>query len=469
MTKAPFTAGVLASALAAHLGRWPAVRLAVAVSGGADSAALLAAAQTVAAENPSVRLRALHVNHGLHAASAALAATAAATASRLGVACETLTVTVPEHPATGVEAAAREARYTALALSLASGECLLTAHHQEDQAETLLLQLLRGAGVAGAAGMPDVVPLGKGFHLRPLLGVARASLKAYALERGLEFLEDPMNDDRRYDRVYLRQALWPLLVARWPGAAKTLARAAGHFREARALLVERAEEDLAPARHGAGLKIDALRALSPERRANLLRAYLAAQELPPPPAARLTAVLTIPEARPGTRPLVTWPGAEVRRHGGCLYAFAPLPPWSGEAVALDVGVSADLGALGRVVLVPATGEADTPRLAAHCRPLTLKARAGGERLRLNAGAPRRAVKDWLRERGLPPWVRERLPFLWFGTQCAGLLTPAGAWLDVDCRAAPGSAGFRPDWRGFPQALQASQLSGPPESSTLNSP
>jgi len=445
-----FGPDVLAGILAARVADYPRARLALAMSGGGDSAALAAAAAALKGTSPGLGLRALHVHHGITAASDQLAEAALSAARARGIPCTVLTVSLPAIPPQGVEAAAREERYRALAAALTPGEYLLTAHQREDQAETLLLQLLRGAGIAGLSAMPEVAPLGPGWHLRPLLSVSRASLRAYAESEGIAWHEDPMNTDPRYDRVYLRQVVWPLIAARWPGAAQTLARASGHFQSAQRLLEERGLEDARAVARGAGLDAHGLATLAPERAGNALRAYIAHQGLPMPPAARLQAILKSLSARPDRHPRVIWPGAEVHRHEGTLYAFAPLPSWPGGEFPLSSDHPADLGELGVIALAPAGAE--QVRIAPDYQSLVVRPRQGGERLRLNPGAPRRALKDWLRESGLPPWTRERLPFVWSGDKLVAVVTPAGAWLDVDCRAGPGAPGHQLSWRGYPASL-----------------
>ena len=231
--------------------------VAVAASGGGDSSALLLALaqftavdwQTAGWSTPP-QLRAVHCDHGLTAASPALEAAAKATAAAAGVVCEVLRLAIPPSPGESIEAIARLHRYRALADWLPAGAWVLTAHHADDQAETLLLQAFRGAGLEGLAAMPWQAALGAGTHARPLLGTARATLAAagaaLGLQEGEHFTLDPMNVDPRLDRAYLRHTVWPLLEARWPGANLTLSRSAGHLQDALRVVDEAVDADLQP-------------------------------------------------------------------------------------------------------------------------------------------------------------------------------------------------------------------------------
>lgn len=289
----------------------------VAFSGGPDSAVLL---HLLRGLQP---LRALHVDHGLHPDSGAWAAHCRRQCQTWGVPLTVLHVAIDPRDPAGPEAAARRARYAALQAALAPGDVLLTAHHAEDQAETFLLQALRGAGPAGLAGMPAVKTFGPGQLARPLLGVTRAALRAYAEAQRLDWLEDPANANPDLNRSYLRHSLWPVLVERWPAAAATLGRAAGWAAEAAELQRVLAEIDLAACVRGAGeaLNTAQLQQLSPARQRNLLRHWLHGLGLPAPSAAQMAQILdSCLAARADARPLVRWPGAELRREGAHLRA-----------------------------------------------------------------------------------------------------------------------------------------------------
>jgi tRNA(Ile)-lysidine synthase len=442
-----FEPAVVAGRLAALAPAFPSVELAVAVSGGADSAALTHALAALAGDQPRLRLRALHVDHGLQDAADELRAAAVAVAARCAVPLQILAVRVESIESNGVEAAARHARYAALAAELRDGEFLLTAHHREDQAETLLLQLLRGAGLKGAAAMPASAPLGRGRLLRPLLDVARADLLAYAAHHRLPWTDDPMNADPRYDRAYLRQAVWPRLVARWPAAARTLSRAAGHAADAQALLDDHAQEDVERLSRGDALDVAGLLALAQARRSAVLRRWLSSRGVRSPPAHRLALVeRELLRARSTTGPRLAWDGIELRRFGAELHLVPALDELPRQA-ALSADAPVSLGTLGRLVLRRTSGVGLSAQRVAT--PLAVRPRSGGERLRLAVDGPRRALKDCLRESGVPPWVRERLPVLWDGERLVAVALPDGAWIDASAVATADEPSYAIDWLDAP--------------------
>ncbi|MGE5155518.1 MAG: tRNA lysidine(34) synthetase TilS, partial [Bdellovibrio bacteriovorus] len=300
-------------------------RLWIAFSGGLDSACLLHAASTVRQRLPGP-LGAVHVDHGLHADSPRWSEHCRQVCDTLGVPLVIRRVAVDRAPGKSLEAAARAARYGALADRLGPGELLLTAHHQDDQAETLLLALLRGSGPEGLAAMPLVSDLGPGRLVRPLLGVPRAALEAYARDQGLSWVEDPSNRVLAFDRNFLRRCVLPILRERWPAASATLSRSAAHCAEALEL-VEAAAEDtlrgLAGSRFGT-LSLPALGRLEPPRARAALRLWLKRLGLPRPDRAHLGRILTeVLPARADANPLVAWCGCEVRRYRGDLIAQKP--------------------------------------------------------------------------------------------------------------------------------------------------
>ncbi len=413
------------------LAGWPPGGLLLALSGGPDSSALLHA---LAAE-PLARargLRALHVDHALHPASAEWARHAQATCTDASIALQVVPVDVRAR-GTGLEAAAREARYAALRAAQREGELVLTAHHADDQAETLLWRLLRGAGPQGLAAMRPLRRFGRGWLARPWLALPRAAIRAYLDRHAIAWIDDPANADLRHDRSFLRHAVLPLLQSRWPRAAGGLARSAAMLDHGARQLRADARRLLARWRglDPATLRWAALAAATPVLRGAVLREWLLDLGLAPPGASALAAIeRELLAARPDAKPCVRWPGAELRRHRELLHAMAPLAR-TAAAYALDWDGRAPLqlpDGLGSLVLDGAPAG-----LALQVRP-----RRGGERIRLLADGPNRELKHVLQELGLPPWHRARLPLVWRGET----LLAAG---DVACDHALRASGARLRW------------------------
>ncbi len=300
--------------------------LLVAFSGGGDSTALLLGLRKLLEESGREGLRAAHVNHGLHSEAGVWAAHCETVARALDVPLECCEVEV-QAGGQGVEAAARRARYAALQALMRPGECLLTAHHQDDQWETLLLRMLRGTGIAGLAGIRESRPFGGGWLLRPLLEVTRADLGSWLRSRGAKHVEDPSNRDCSLDRALVRHDVLPLLRERWPGGAATASRLARLAGETRELLRALAEQDGRGIAQADSIDCEGLRRLPPARRANLLRERLAALGLSPPSQARLGASLDmLLNAGPDRRPEARWRGVRLSRWRGRIHILPLSPP-----------------------------------------------------------------------------------------------------------------------------------------------
>ena len=412
-------------------------RLVVGLSGGIDSVVLLDLLARLARRR-GIALAALHVNHGLNPAAASWAVFCRRLCRRLGVPLSVRAVTVARGDS--LEAAARAARYAAYAATRA--DAVVLAHTLDDQAETVLLQLLRGAGVQGAAAMPEF-RAGPPAILRPLLGAPRSAVDAYARARRLEWIEDDSNADTAFDRNFLRHRVLPLIAERYPGYRQTLARASRHFAEAAELVAACAAGD-APIIDGT-LEIASLRSLPPARMKNVLRHFLASHGARAPNAQRLAEwVRQLQSARRGARFVFRCDGVELRVRNGrlqCLGAAPASPPvgalvWRGEC---RWRLTAPAGTL---TMTRRRGEGiGEARLAG--RALELRARSGGERLRLAAGRPSRTLKNLWQERKVPEWQRPGLPLLFAGDALAWV---AGVGVDAAFQAGPGEWGVVPEWR-----------------------
>jgi tRNA(Ile)-lysidine synthase len=423
----------LGAHLKALLPQFPDIAACVAFSGGADSTALLAALARL--KRAGLSVRAVHVDHHLQPHSARWREHCQRVARALGVALEVRHVRVARGRGDSLEAAARTARYAALARALKAGELLFSAHHEDDQLETVLLQLLRGAGVAGLAAMPATVPFARTVLVRPLLQVPGAELRAWVRTQGLSFVEDESNQDERFDRNYLRARVLPLLRARWPAAATTVARSARHAAEAQELLDTLGREDCAQAAVGAALSAKVLRRLSVARRRNALRYWITASGHLAPPAKRLEEIaVPLLAARADTHPWVGWSGVRVAREADLLWLRAQ-EGHHGRArpASLTWGwqrhSSCALPAGGTLTLRrDARGPVDLDALTPL---LTLRERRGGERLRPLAGGARRSLKGLLQEARVPVEERARLPLIYSG---ATLVAVADLFLDASVQA-----------------------------------
>lgn len=417
----------------------PDAGLCVGLSGGLDSTVLLHA---LAGQCTASGLRAIYVDHSLHPDAPEWGRRCARFCAALGVPYTGLRVdVVPDGE--GIEAAARRARYAALLLALRPGERLATAHHRDDQAETLLLQLMRGAGPAGLAGIASADRRAQAQLLRPFLDLPRAVLLDYAQRQGLDWIEDPANMDPRFDRNFLRHQLLPLFESRWPASKGALARSAALCGEAADLLDELAAADARRVSRGGQVIVARFVALGEPRQRNLLRYVCRRETGTTPPERRLRAGLAQLLTAGGDRqPLLAWDGGEIRRYQGRLYIQPPLDsalPVTGE-LPVKAGGSFDCGSAGRIRLVRARSGGLAP---ARLGPtLTIRYRQGGERLRPAGEAHQRELKKLLQETAVAPWLRERIPLLYSGDSLAAV---GDLWIAHGFAAAAGEAGLRVRW------------------------
>ncbi len=425
----------LAARVAAFLRRHPpGERLAVGYSGGLDSTVLLHLLAGLRDEH-AFHLSAVHVHHGLSLAADAWVAHCQSQCAALDLPLRVERVSV-QLAGRGLEAAAREARYRAFA-GLAV-DALALAHQRDDQAETVLLQLLRGGGVKGLAAMPAARALGGITLLRPLLETTRAEIEAYARDRGLSWVEDESNGDVRLRRNVARRQVLPVLAQSFPDAGQTLARAAEQFAEQAALLDALAEADGADVIAGEGLEVAWLARLDAARARNVLRLYLERQGVPVRREQLHSALTQMLEARPDAAPRIDFGTLALRRFQGRLLLVAAAAPdgasewtWQGET-------ELDLGAAGRLLFEPTTGQG--VRLPARA---TVRLRNGGERLQPDARRPSRTLKNLLREAAVPPWWRDRLPLIYVDDRLAWA---ADIGADAVYRCGVGEAGWLIAWR-----------------------
>ena len=385
-------------------------RVAVGLSGGVDSVVLLHAMRALAREF-GFSVSAIHVHHGLSPNADAWSRLCRALCRRWKIPLSVRRVRVTR-AGRGLEAAAREARYACYRKLRA--DAIALGHQLDDQAETVLMNLLRGAGLAGASGMRASAPLGEKLLLRPLLDVPREAIVRYAKARRLEWIEDESNRDVALARNFLRHRIAPLLAARYPRWRESLARAARHFARADA---------------------DANR---------LLREFLSQQGLRAPSERKLVDMLRqLSTAKRGAQVRIAHDGAVLRVYRDRVMVkraevedqFTPVR-WSGER---------------RLELPQLSGELHFRKMRGEgidlsktgTKEVTIRLRSGGERLQPDASRPRRTLKNLFQEAGIPPWERERLPLLFCGPD---LIWAPGLGVDARYRAASGSVGIVPEWK-----------------------
>lgn len=431
----------LAPLLAAHPDH---DRLLLAYSGGLDSQVLLHRLATDPALTAGRELRAMHVHHGLHPRADDWAMFCERCCAALEVALQVRHVDARPQFGESPEAAARRARYAALREAMDSRTALLTAHHRADQVETVLLALLRGSGPRGLAAMPASRAFPPGVLLRPLLDCERAALRDYAERHGLEWVDDPGNADPAFDRNYLRGTVIPTLRARWPAVERSLVRSARHCAEAAELLEQLAARDL----NRVGdvddtLSVERLRDLDPARQRNLLRHWLRGRELPIPDERQLQAVLDeLLTAGRDRRPLVHWPGGELRRYRDRLYAMVPLPAPPAADTVLDWDGRAPLVLPdGSCLVLRSTPTRELPEPLRG--PFTVRFRRGGERFHPAGRVHGRTLKKLLQETGIPPWWRERMPLLYRDER---LIAVPGLGVAADLAAAAARADWCLEWQ-----------------------
>jgi tRNA(Ile)-lysidine synthase len=417
-------------------------RVAVGLSGGVDSVVLLDLLAQLAASHP-IQLSAIHINHRISPHADAWAGACAQLCSERDIPLKIHTICLDGVAQLGLEAAARKARYAAFTQH--DCDAIALAHHRDDQAETLLLQLLRGAGAKGLAAMPALRhPACGPALLRPLLEHDRSEIEAWARARQLDWVEDESNADTHHARNFLRHAVLPLLATRYPAWRTTLSRSAKNMAEAAELLDEMAATDATDAMLPRRLNCARLAELSPTRARNLLRYFLSQHSVPGASRERLAAMLTqLTAARNDAEILLEHAHWQLRRYRGWAYLVPmPTPISAGQRWHWRDLAPLTLPELGGTLqLIERLGSGlATAKLAGA--NLNLRVRQGGETLRPNCQRPRRSLKNLLQESALPPWQRDRLPLLFCNDT---LVWVPGIGIDCDWQAAADSPGLEPQW------------------------
>lgn len=406
---------------------------------------LLAICANLSKTHKSLRFAAIHIHHGLQSCADKWVDHCHQWCHLLGIPLNVVRLDARAESGQSPEETARNARYSALRQSLRSGDVLLTAHHLDDQAETLLLQLLRGAGLAGMAAMPESAEFAPGLLIRPLLSFSREDLLDFARSHSLEWIEDPSNQTDQYDRNFLRNSIIPLLKQRWPGLAHTLSRSARHCAEAEGLLTADAKillERCKVAKNS--LSRRALQDMSAPHQRQVLRAWIKENQMRMPSTRIINRILTETiNAADDRNPIVHWPEGEVRRYRDALFLLPALagfkPP---ESQTWDDGEFVTLaGDNGRLQLLENHQPGISERLWAS-QDVTIRYRRGGECLQLKGRAGTHQLKKLFQEVGTPPWIRERTPLIFIGSHLAAV---AGLWIAAGFVAKPDERQLSIEW------------------------
>ena len=422
-------------------------RVWVGFSGGLDSSWLLYTLAALRADLP-FHVSAVHINHGLSPMAGQWAEQVRRICGHWRIPLEIIGISAQVPAGESIEAWARARRYAAFADLLQADEILLTAHHRDDQAETLILQLLRGAGPKGLAAMPFIRRLGAGWQARPLLGLSRESFRQDARAAGLRWIEDLSNTDTRFDRNFLRLEILPRLRERWPQLDRTLARAAGLQAQADAVLTDVANKVLAGIMDPQGLSLDikGLLAIDEAVQGPTLRAWLGRQEIPIPDQGLLARIPNeVIAAAPDAQPRLAWLGGEIRRYRGRLYAARPRVRKDLAPVAWPAPTPLEIAG-GLLSAEPVAGSgiaASVWDCSGRQPPAEVRFRLGGERIRPVGSPHSRTLKHLFQEAGVPPWERSCIPLIFIEKNMAAV---AGYWVAEGYQAQSGEAGYRLHWR-----------------------
>lgn len=395
----------------------------IAYSGGLDSHVLLHAL-SVAYADKKTKFKAVHINHGWHDDAEKWTQHCLTIANSLGIECEVINISAERTAGESLEATARDRRYAALKQIMETNDLLLTAHQQDDQAETLLLQLFRGSGIKGLSSMPKITGFSTGFHIRPLLDFTREELEIYAQQNNLTWIEDSSNTNVKFDRNFIRHEIFPKIKQHWPAVTKTLARTANHCAEAQLLLEEMAQTDLhhCTGNFPATLSIKKSKKLERSRWQNAFRVWLTQLNFSLPSVAQLHRVYEdILWSAQDSSPKISWGNVEVRRYQDDLYVLPILSlhnanavyPWNlqDELQIPQVGTLKATCVLGRGIRENAFAD----KLA------LVKFRQFSERCHPAGRQGSHPLKKLFQEWRVPPWQRNKIPLLYLDEQLVSVV------------------------------------------------
>ena len=416
----------------------------LAYSGGLDSSVLLHALTQLQSEQV-LSFSVVHVHHGLNRQADDWALFCQQQCEQNKITYRLFNVDASPVPGESPEATARQLRYESLEAVMNEGDVMLTAHHQDDQAETLLLQLMRGSGVPGLSAMPFEADFAGGKLLRPLLEFSRSDMENYAQAHQLSWVEDDSNQDRHFDRNYMRHEILPELMSRWPGVINNLHRTAGHMAEAALLLNQLAEQDLIQCRQieTDSLTVSEFDKLNMSRKRNVLRYWIKSKGLNIPSQMQLEHVFNdVLSSRSDALACVNWKGVEIRKYRGQLYALSTLSDHDVcRSVSWDLHSPLTITGIGTLKTTQKEGKG--LNVLFRGQNLDIRFRQGGENIRPANRGHRHDLKKLFQEAGIPPWQRDRTPILYQGDK---VLAIAGLCICESYQAEKGQPGLVLDWQ-----------------------
>ena len=411
----------------------------IAYSGGVDSHVLLHLCHCLR-DTLAISFRAIHVNHGLHPLAAEWALHARQICTELAMPLEQHALQLSLRSGESLEALAREQRYAVFARRMAVGDVLFTAHHPDHQAETLLLQLCRGAGPKGLSAMPRIKPFASGDHARPLLLFSQAALSCYAREKRLHWVDDTSNANVAHARNFIRHHVLPLLASRWPAIVPTIARSASFCAEAQGLLEANISCAALKGSRADSLSVVKLLQLPSDQRRLALRTWIQSLAFPLPSAKKLQTIdACVLRARNDKMPCVAWSGAVVRRYRDdlcLLWMRAPVMPLA--PLVWDMKAPLVLSGQGVLKATRTMGSGLSASLAEVC----IRFRKGGEWVEV-PGVGRATFNKRCQQWGVPPWERDGVPLVYVGDR---LVSVVGYFMDRAYEAKTGEAGLTLEWQ-----------------------
>jgi len=417
----------------------------LAYSGGIDSHVLLHVLAKHQHHFDGVKFNAVHINHALNSQADQWAEHCRKTCDELQISYIDIDVDATPAPGESPEAKAREARYQAIIRLIREGDCLLTAHHQDDQIETLLLQLMRGSGPKGLAAMPQWTNFGAGYLARPFLQVRREDLHAYALANHLKWITDESNLDTKFDRNFIRHEIVPKLAQRWPSLAQTISRSARYCAEAVEILDDAAElylEGINPD-HLPYLSVSKLVQLSKAQQRNVIRHWINRHHMNTPSSTQLEQIIEqVLSAALDSTPKVSWEGCEVRRYRDQIYILPTLQPIDVDQITpWDIANSVIVKGIGELKAISCVGAGVAKRFLSP-NSVSIHFRQGGETIQPVGRTQHHALKKLFQEQGVPPWIRERMPLIYINDQLAAV---GNMFISQPFHAAEGEDGYIFQW------------------------